>query len=62
MTTQEKDKIIRELLQTIDGLRAEIKDLREQEDEGAFPDGPTRTMGGRAFVRGCKRVPGVIQP
>ena len=28
---------------------------------GSFPDGPTRVMGGRTFVRGTRSVPGVIQ-
>ena len=58
MKTYEKDRIIRELLETIDGLRAEIKEHKEKLEE--YPK-PTRTMGGRTFVRGARSVPGVIQ-
>lgn len=54
MKTYEKDRIIRELLETIDGLRAENKDLKEKLN-------PPRTIGGRTFVRGSRSVPGVIQ-
>ncbi len=61
MKTYEKDEIIRELLKTIEGLRAENKDLKEKLEKQELPTKPTRTMGGRTFVRGTRSVPGVIQ-
>ncbi len=50
MTTQEKDIIIRELLEVISNLRAEINDLNKAK----------RTIGGRTFVRTNNGVKGVI--
>ena len=64
MTTHEKDEIIRELLNTIKGLREKNESLEEEnkglKEKDEFPK-PTRIMGGRTFVRRSENVPGVIQ-
>ena len=58
MKTEEKDIIIRELLGVISNLRAEINDLKKEEEELSKPK---RTMGGPTFVSRTF-VRGVDQP
>lgn len=53
MKTEEKDIIIRELLGVISNLRAEINDLKKEEEELSKPK---RYMGGRTFVPGIDQL------